>query len=120
MIARMLEARWSTEQQIVIQYQTDTQAGDVKNLWQWCCKHKRTAHQFFCQNCFHLHERFAHDDDDIKEMQGLLEVDIPTKIQFRLGSMIKVGTSPCDPIDQTQQTIMSRVKLLFPSRNSHI
>lgn len=34
MIARMLEARWSTEQQIVIQYQTDTQAGDVKNLWQ--------------------------------------------------------------------------------------
>ena len=37
-------------------------------------------------------------------MQGLLEVDIPAKFQFRLGSMIKVGTSPGDPIDQAEQT----------------
>ena len=34
MIAKMLESRWVTEQQIAIQYQTDTQAGDVRSLWQ--------------------------------------------------------------------------------------
>ena len=52
-----------------------------------------------------LQETISSDILAVRSMQGLIEVDIPINTQFRMDAMITIGTTQCDPIEQSGQTI---------------
>ena len=42
---------------------------------------------------------------NIRSMQGLLELDIPSDFHIRLDATVKIGETQCDPIEQTDHTL---------------
>ena len=52
-----------------------------------------------------LQTQITTDMTDLRNMNGLVEIDIPPGIQLRMDSTIKIGDSNCDPVEQQSNTV---------------